>query len=381
MKEYIFSLFLLFTLAYGALASDYTVFTRQSIDQTNAKWYLEISIVRTNKAKTDRFVTCQISFKFDSTSGSGLNFFYGLTDESNGWSDITNQPDGYLRDSIRSGNLPILLSLLEAFYLPSTGPTNWNDCVPWPKNDTLRLWRISFPIALPWMKSGISLCPIQNSFRRYFVVISQTGQNELANCTYIPPDSTFPLPVQLLAFAGRLSNRQVSLSWKTATETNSFGYDIERSALNTNWEHIGFVPSHGTSTAEQDYTFVDLKLPAASDLYYRLKMTDLDGSFTYSQVLKIPISALPGSPELRAVYPNPSRQDAVVHFSLPREAIVSIALYDILGNEVRRLYGNEALGAGDYLRAMDVAGLANGKYFVRMSAGDYHKTVSFVLQR
>ena len=72
MKARIFSLVIFLALAANALASDYTVFTTQYVDQSNAKWYLEIRMVRTNKLKTDRFVTCQISFKFDSTSG--LNF-------------------------------------------------------------------------------------------------------------------------------------------------------------------------------------------------------------------------------------------------------------------------------------------------------------------
>ena len=212
-------------------------------------------------------------------------------------------------------------------------------------------------------------------------MVSQSNNFHTADCTYLPPDSTFPLPVQLSSFSGSLINKLISLNWKTANEANSFGYDIERSKQNATWEKIGFVASHGTTTAVQDYIFVDKNPPVALELFYRLKMVDLDGSYRYSQTLKIPVSALPCSPELYAVYPNPAQATAVIHFSLPRDAVVSIAVYDAAGNEVRRLCRNEALNAGEYSSTMNLAGLANGNYFVRMSAGDFMQTQNLVLQR
>jgi hypothetical protein len=188
-------------------------------------------------------------------------------------------------------------------------------------------------------------------------------------------------PVELALFDARSLDDYINLNWKTESENNSFGFEIERSYQNTVWEKIGFVASHGTTTAAHDYSFVDKNPHETSEVWYRLKMIDLDGSSTYSHVLKIPVGISSTAPELRAVYPNPSRQDAVLEFSLPREASVRVAVYDLLGREVQRIYDNEMLSAGEYSHVLNMNGFPNGKYIVRLSAGTFGKTSSFVLQR
>jgi hypothetical protein len=382
MKRYIILIAAMLVLWQSASAYDFTIFTRQSI--TNGRWYLELLMKRNNQNNSARFKGCGVYLEFESISG--LDFYNGVTDESSGWSDLQYPPYVSMTITTNFTQSPLTIGWVFNYY-PLLPPTKWADCVPWPSNNEVKIARLSMLVGYTWRNSAVSWYSLNGNIRASILESDDNAISEPINDvpgTYFyfqPPNSNFGLPVELSSFNGNLINNQVKLSWKTATESNSLGYDIERSALNTNWENIGFVPSHGTTTTEQDYTFVDKNLPVASELCYRLKMTDMDGSYEYSQVLKIPIGVLPRSPELQAVYPNPTTGDAVVHFSLPRDAIVSIALYDILGKEVRRLYGNEALDAGEYMQAMDVAGLANGKYFVRMSAGDYHKTESFVLQR
>lgn len=49
------------------------------------------------------------------------------------------------------------------------------------------------------------------------------------------------LPVELAFFAGTINGSQVELRWRTETEVNNFGFDIERSTDNSNWMAIGFV--------------------------------------------------------------------------------------------------------------------------------------------
>ncbi len=94
------------------------------------------------------------------------------------------------------------------------------------------------------------------------------------------------VPVELISFTADIINNTVKLQWKTATETNNYGFEIERNKLidksyQTEWERIGFVEGNGTTTEEENYSFTDENLDPGR-YKYRLKQIDLDGSFEYS---------------------------------------------------------------------------------------------------
>ncbi|MET7259662.1 hypothetical protein KOM01_033010, partial [Dyadobacter fermentans] len=95
-----------------------------------------------------------------------------------------------------------------------------------------------------------------------------------------------PMPVTLISFNVRQEGGIASLQWATSSEENSKGFEIERSANASAWTRIGFVPSlsrEAVSSSRLDYNFTDLT-PLGRRSYYRLKMVDLDGKYTYSQI-------------------------------------------------------------------------------------------------
>lgn len=109
------------------------------------------------------------------------------------------------------------------------------------------------------------------------------------------------LPVTLVSFDGTYENDQTKLNWKTTSETNNKGFEIERSADARTFERIGFVDGSGDSKEVNTYHFTDLNPLITS--YYRLKQLDHDGKFEYSKV----IAVKSGSANLR-VYPNPAQE-------------------------------------------------------------------------
>ena len=113
------------------------------------------------------------------------------------------------------------------------------------------------------------------------------------------------LPVTLVSFSGSNEGDQNILNWKTTSETNSRGFDIERSWDGSKFEKIGFVAGGGDSNGESNYSFVD-KIPLFNS-YYRLKQLDFDGTFTYSKVVSVK-----NSHASVVAYPNP----AADHFYL-----------------------------------------------------------------
>ena len=74
-----------------------------------------------------------------------------------------------------------------------------------------------------------------------------------------------PLPVELTSFSASVKGDVVLLNWRTATELNNYGFEIETSALGTHlgtplssqWTKIGFVEGHGNSNSPKSYSFVD----------------------------------------------------------------------------------------------------------------------------
>ncbi len=101
--------------------------------------------------------------------------------------------------------------------------------------------------------------------------------------SYILDDT--PTPIGLVSFTGTLNNNEALLDWETGSESNNFGWDVERSFKNTNnFVQVGFVASLGNSNDPQFYSFTDL-LSSYGKYFYRLKQIDSTGSFFYSDVI------------------------------------------------------------------------------------------------
>jgi hypothetical protein len=104
------------------------------------------------------------------------------------------------------------------------------------------------------------------------------------------------LPVELISFEViNLDDQTNQLEWKTASEINNQGFEIERKADTATWHTLGTV----LPKSDGNYVFIDQK-PFQGTNYYRLKQIDFDGTFTYSPIRSVYIENQ--DPE---IYPNP----------------------------------------------------------------------------
>ncbi len=99
-----------------------------------------------------------------------------------------------------------------------------------------------------------------------------------------------PLPVKLTDFTASLQNKSVLLKWQTSSEENLAEFTIQRSVDATNFSAIGYVVAKGNSNTELSYSTIDWQ-PLHGVNYYRLKMPDADGQFTYSKIVSVKIDA------------------------------------------------------------------------------------------
>jgi hypothetical protein len=151
------------------------------------------------------------------------------------------------------------------------------------------------------------------------------------------------VPVELVSFTAALMNSKVQLNWRTATETNNFGFEIERRINKDEWNNIGFVEGQGNSISPKSYSFTDASPVGGSKFQYRLKQMDTDGSFEYSDIVEVEI--VPYQYELSQNYPNPFNPNTVIEFSLPENVNnVRLSIYNALGEKVAEV-GQYSIGS------------------------------------
>jgi hypothetical protein len=175
------------------------------------------------------------------------------------------------------------------------------------------------------------------------------------------------IPVELVSFNASVTDKGVSLSWQTATETNNSGFEIERKSAGSTYEKIGFVPGKGTTTHISHYNFVDGNL-TAGNFTYRLKQMDYDGTTSYSKEINIEVTA-PEVFELSQNYPNPFNPSTSIKFSVPTDGMVTLIVYNLLGEKIATLVDQE-IKAGRHEVKFDASKLSSGLYFYRLDAGD-----------
>lgn len=160
-------------------------------------------------------------------------------------------------------------------------------------------------------------------------------------------EATAALPVSLVAFkAVKTEASAVQLTWTTSSELNSSYFGVERSADGKQFSEIGRIAAGKASEMLRSYRFVDQAEGSSSVCYYRLRMVDLDGSFSYSRIESVSFGVVRDI----VLYPNPSAD--VLHIQMDG-LVEQVVLYDANGR-VRKESGSEtrlnvsALPAGIY---------------------------------
>ncbi len=173
------------------------------------------------------------------------------------------------------------------------------------------------------------------------------------------------LPVTLLDFSGKKDGTANLLTWRTATEQNNRGFELQRSANGTDFGRITFVPtkaSGGNSTSELSYAYKDKK-PLIGNNYYRLKQTDADGKATLSNVVLIK-NGESQALQLMALYPNPTSQILNIVMEAPAAQKVQLTIADVAGKTVQQQTLD--LQKGSNAKTLNVSALQKGTYIVKI---------------
>ena len=181
----------------------------------------------------------------------------------------------------------------------------------------------------------------------------------------------YSLPIKMGDFLAVQKPAGIQLNWETLTEQNSSHFDVERSDDGVNFTAIGRVNAKGNSTNKQPYTFLD-ETPMTGINYYRLKLSDIDNSYTYSRIVAIKNSNQPLSLEL---FPNPASSLLQVQLSARQKEIIRLYITDASGRMIDSR--SVSLSEGKNALRIPVLHLPNGTYFLSIENMEGWQTKPF----
>jgi hypothetical protein len=193
-------------------------------------------------------------------------------------------------------------------------------------------------------------------------------------------DRSSSLPVKLMDFTvQKLVNNDVLLAWKVGSETNLLRYEIEVARSNAdmqvnNFVKIGEVAGAGNTTSARNYSFTDSEPDKFGHRYYRLKLINLDGSFSYSLIRQVVFD----DPVLWQVYPNPSKSVFNLVFQLNNGELLNARILDAKGSLIQE-YRKTASGGVQKLN-MDLGTRASGVYLLDINISGKKQTFKLYKQ-
>lgn len=162
------------------------------------------------------------------------------------------------------------------------------------------------------------------------------------------------LATTLASFSGSVQNQDVVLYWRTANEENINSFEVEYSGNgNDDWQSLETTISMAASGEGFSYSFTD-HTKMNGDRYYRLKITEKNGKYSYSKVLFI------NSGQTKTISFSSTLVYSSVNVTLPTSGQAQVSIYNTNGQLVKTLVtGNESF-------SLDVSGLTMGAYFLRV---------------
>lgn len=140
---------------------------------------------------------------------------------------------------------------------------------------------------------------------------------------------------------------------------------------------IAFVAGYGTTSEPKDYSYSDKNL-ASGNYNYRLKQLDFNGNFEYFNLKNSVRVENPVKYELMQNYPNPFNPVTRIEYSIPKDANISLSIYDNSGKLIA-VIDKGYKSAGYYSIEFNASGYSSGVYFYKLEADGYSKVMKMTL--
>lgn len=203
----------------------------------------------------------------------------------------------------------------------------------------------------------------------YFFV-NVPGMNSFG--TWTLSNNISPLPVELLFFNAEMHrDGYVNIDWSTSSEINNDFFTLEKSADGTLFGAFAKVKGSGTTSQPTNYEFID-ENPFKAITYYRLKQTDFDGRYSYSD--PVAVQSVINNNGSSLIYPNPAND---YFYLVTNNAFADdrVVITDINGREVFSFKIDVSNDDEAIITRIGRPPIADGLYFLRMPDGEILKLV------
>jgi hypothetical protein len=220
------------------------------------------------------------------------------------------------------------------------------------------------------LPTNISVSPSKTLTVRIYGWITGTGTRYFAsqNVQIKGVSSDAVLPLSLINFSASLENGNAKLFWNTTTEINVKNFEVQRSDDGNTFNTVGSVTAfNGLSNS---YSYLD-NSKINNVVYYRLKMINKDGTFTYSKVISISNKIK----ETISIYPNPATQNLTLYSATP----LTSSTVNIISAE-GRVVKNISINPASKYNVIDVAQLTKGIYLLQYMDNNERKSIKFIKQ-
>ncbi|MFA6149699.1 MAG: proprotein convertase P-domain-containing protein [Chitinophagaceae bacterium] len=173
------------------------------------------------------------------------------------------------------------------------------------------------------------------------------------------------LPLDLLSFTGRINsnNGYNEFEWKTGVEKLTHSFELERSNNGSNFIKAGTIMAVGTGN--NTYTYKDI-YTTSGNVYYRLKMIDIDGTSGFSNTIRLNNSEI--SSKIARIFPNPAKANLELIIENDIDLLGTQAqLIDMTGRTVLVIEIKEPN------QQLDIKNLTPGLYSIRLANGEIIK--------
>ena len=232
--------------------------------------------------------------------------------------------------------------------------------------------QVNFSVLIPKITrtdTTLSLPP-DSSYCFFVLATDRVGNKEVLRLNEIKCTSLMnPLPISWLYFNGTNQGKNNLLNWATASEQNSKQFDVERSLSGTAFGRIGTVNAAGNSSQTSTYQYTDRNIDKLNSpvMLYRLKEIDINGSYRYSNIVRLNYNQITKVNSI--VYPNPT--PGMITILVGDNSLVgsTAVLADVNG----RILENIRITANS--QSVNLAKYVNGIYFIKMANNESLKIV------
>ncbi len=177
------------------------------------------------------------------------------------------------------------------------------------------------------------------------------------------------LPVELVFFNATAVKNGIELSWQTAYEENNDYFTIERSVDGINFEEVKKTVGAGNSTTLISYSEIDYN-PIIGTSYYRLKQTDYNGDFSYSDLTSVYFNSNPFEENGMKVYPSPYKGGELIleNLNIETDSPICIKIISINGQILYKQH--DIIPSNNKLAFVPTNKLTKGLYIITLQTGN-----------